>query len=349
MSERTVAVILAAGASQRMGEAKLAMRFGGKTPLEACVDTFLACEPKFDQLIIVVSEVTRSDAEALMQRHGGVIRIVEGGTERGGSVYNALKAADCDIVALHDGARCLVSRETIQRTVAAAKEFGSGVAGVFARDTLHGPDGVIPRDNVFMAQTPQTFRYDRILEAYELAQRRGGAATDDCALYKLAGYEPYYVDGSILNQKLTGREDIPLFEAVMGGARMEMDMRTGMGEDTHRLHVGRKLILGGVHIPFEKGLLGHSDADVLTHAVMDALLGASGLNDIGHWFPDSDAQYKDISSLALLERTAGIIADAGYRPHNIDAVIVAQSPKLAPFIGDMRANIARTTGIDLAA
>lgn len=126
-------------------------------------------------------------------------------------------------------------------------------------------------------------------------------------------------------------------------------MRVGFGYDVHRLTAGRELILGGVVIPYDRGLLGHSDADVLLHAIKDALLGAAGEGDIGRHFPDSDPQYQGISSLVLLERVGHILAAKGYRLNNIDSTIVAQRPKLAPFIEEMRANIARTLGLEKSA
>lgn len=122
-------------------------------------------------------------------------------------------------------------------------------------------------------------------------------------------------------------------------------MRVGIGYDVHRLTEGRKLILGGVEIPFNLGLLGHSDADVLIHAIMDALLGAAGLGDIGRHFPDTDSRFKGISSVLLLQNVGDLLKTASFQPHNIDAVIVAEQPKLAPFIPIMRENIARTLGM----
>lgn len=122
-------------------------------------------------------------------------------------------------------------------------------------------------------------------------------------------------------------------------------MRIGTGYDVHRLTEGRKLILGGVDIPYEKGLLGHSDADVLVHAIMDALLGAAALGDIGGHFPDKDPAYEGISSIELLKKVGGIIEDAGYTVGNIDSTVIAQRPKLAGYIGDMRGNIAAALGV----
>ena len=123
-------------------------------------------------------------------------------------------------------------------------------------------------------------------------------------------------------------------------------MRVGFGYDVHRLVEERKLILGGVEVPYEKGLLGHSDADVLVHALMDAMLGAAGMGDIGRHFPDTDNQYKGIDSMLLLERVTALLFEAGYRVNNIDVTVVAQRPKLAGFIPQMEANIARVIGVD---
>ena len=337
--KRIGAVLLAAGSSQRMGADKLAMRFGGVTPVEACLSTFMSCKTQFDCIIITASEDNIERVSSIAGRYSGV-RVILGGSTRGGSVLRALREIDCDTVAIHDAARCLVTGDIIERSIASANKYGSGIAGIWARDTLHKDGAAIDREGVFMAQTPQSFDRNRILEAYELAQKNDTACTDDCAIFRLAGNTPHYVEGSIMNQKLTGREDVTLFSAVM------RSVRSGIGEDTHRLVADRKLILGGVDIPYTKGLLGHSDADVLAHAVIDALLGAAGLPDIGRQFPDSDSAYAGICSMELVKRTAGLIANAGFTVGNVDAVIVAEAPKLAPYIGSMRENIAAALGIE---
>ena len=211
---------------------------------------------------------------------------------------------EAGIAAIHDAARCLVPPAVIDAAVCGAREHGCGVAAIPMRDTVRDAKGtLLPRETLFLMQTPQAFDFARILAAYEAAEAGGFQATDDCAVYAAAGYALHFTEGSIMNQKLTYRQDLPFFRAACGASLP----RVGFGEDTHALVPGRKLVLGGVEIPHETGLLGHSDADALTHAVIDALLGAAALGDIGMHFPDTDARYRGISSLALLRETAALL------------------------------------------
>ena len=339
------AVLLAAGASLRMGENKLLIRFGGKTPIKMCLAAFDGCKTRFDRIVIAVSDDTRQVAEDCAAGRTDVI-IVQGGAERGDSVYNALCAlAGADVIAIHDAARCLVTPEIIDKSVSSALEHGSGIAGMYCRDTLRMDGALLPRERVFVTQTPQTFDYALIRSAYETARQEGYSATDDCALYEHAGHMPAFVSGGLINQKLTGREDIPFFAAAGGHT---MDIRVGYGEDTHRLAENRRLVIGGVEIPYRLGLLGHSDADVLVHSVMDALLGAAALGDIGRHFPPGDPAYKGISSLLLLARVRSLLEAAGFALGNIDATVVAQEPKLMEYIPAMQKNIAETMGMEAA-
>lgn len=183
-------------------------------------------------------------------------------------------------------------------------------------------------------QTPQGFDTAAIKAAYEAAYAEGFYGTDDAGIAERAGLEIRIVPGSYDNIKITTREDL------------SMETRVGTGYDVHRLEEGRKLILGGVDIPFERGLLGHSDADVLVHAIMDALLGAAALGDIGKLFPDTDDRYKGISSIELLKNVREAIENAGYSICNIDATLIAQKPRIAPYIEDMRTNIAAALSIE---
>lgn len=351
---KTAALILAAGSGSRMGtvgdgQNKTTMTIAGKTPLELCAEAFSDA----DIIAVVVSDSTIQAAERLKERYSN-IRVTTGGKTRQESVMRGLECLDedTDIVHIHDCARCLVSRELIKRAAEAAMCFGSGIAALKCRDTVRNEQTGEPidRNALIMAQTPQTFDYKKILSAYGLAFEKGYAATDDCAVYMLAGGTPHYVEGELINQKLTYSGDIPLFERLLGERRdtdMEtFKMRIGYGEDTHAFEKGRRLILGGVDIPYEMGLLGHSDADVLVHSIMDALLGAAAKGDIGRHFPDSDAAYKGICSLSLLERVNGILKEEGFAVGNIDATVVAQSPKLAPYTELMRENIAAALGTD---
>jgi 2-C-methyl-D-erythritol 2,4-cyclodiphosphate synthase len=162
-------------------------------------------------------------------------------------------------------------------------------------------------------------------------------------LAERAGHQVRLVDGDARNLKITTADDLDIAERLVGAPAAAV--RIGNGYDLHRLVQGRPLILGGVTIPFERGLDGHSDADAVCHAVTDAILGAAGAGDIGRHFPDTDPAWKDANSLGLLERAAGIVAAAGYRVVNVDVVVIAQRPKLAPHVDAMRATVARALGI----
>ena len=194
------------------------------------------------------------------------------------------------------------------------------------------------REKLYAVQTPQCFR--TALYRQVLAQVCCDAVTDDCSAFELAGLPVRLTQGDYANYKITTREDLPAPEKNGGNG-----MRIGHGYDVHRLVEGRALVLGGVTVPYEKGLLGHSDADVLTHAVMDALLGAAALGDIGKLFPDTDPAYKGADSIALLQEVGRVLARAGWAAGNIDATLLCQAPKLAPHIPAMRENLAAALGI----
>lgn len=250
----------------------------------------------------------------------------------------SLLPEDCDIVLVHDGARPLVDDQTIENVLSTVRKYGSGVAATPVTDTIKrvGADDIVadtpPRGQLRAVQTPQGFSRALLCRAHaEIAQR----CTDDAALVEQLGVPVHLCPGSPHNLKLTTPEDIALAEFYLSGMP-----RIGHGYDAHRLVEGRRFILGGVDIPHEKGLLGHSDADVLLHAIADALLGAAALGDIGRHFPDKDPQYEGISSLVLLQKTAEILRNHGFAPMNIDATVIAQRPKLAPHIDQMRENIA---------
>ncbi len=332
---RTVsAILLAAGSSSRMGGInKMLLTINGMTPVERCVRAF---SPYADEIVIAVSDSTREAAEAAARISRVPVVIVEGGARRQDSVEKALRAAKGDIAAIHDCARCLIDGGVIERAVYGAMEYGSGAAALKMRDTVRNVASgeTVDREGLALMQTPQCFIREKLLSAYE---RLDSDVTDDAAIWREAYGSVHLTEGSMRNQKLTEAGDIPFFEAL---SREGRSMRTGIGEDTHRLAEGRRLVLGGVEIPFRLGLLGHSDADALVHAVIDAIMGAAALGDIGRHFPDKDPAYKDISSLILLERTAELLRESGHRLVNADAVITAQEPKLAPYIDEMRKNIA---------
>jgi 2-C-methyl-D-erythritol 4-phosphate cytidylyltransferase/2-C-methyl-D-erythritol 2,4-cyclodiphosphate synthase len=241
-----------------------------------------------------------------------------------------------------------VTAAVIRRTIAAAAESGAAIAALQARDTVKRVGkgdaiaATLPRDEIYLAQTPQAFRTS-VLRA---ALRLSADATDEAMLAEQAGYVVRVVEGDPRNLKITTPDDLTMAEHFIAGAAQAPALRIGNGYDLHRLVVGRPLILGGMRIPFEKGLEAHSDGDVICHAVTDAVLGAAGAGDIGRHFPDTDSAWKNADSIELLRRAATIVRDAGYAIGNVDVVVIAQKPKLAPHIEAICRNVAGALGCD---
>ena len=337
------AVVVAAGKGERSGleQNKVFFSWRGETVLGRSLDA-LESSGVLDGIVLVISESDRDLYEQMVRREGAhplVKQIAFGGETRRDSVYNGLRALpeDAEIVAVHDAARPFVTAEIVRATVESAREYGSGVIATPVTDTIKQihPDGsvsTLDRSALRAVQTPQTFHAKDLIAAHERAQKDDLPATDDAALY-----EHYYgsvrlvtVPGAEANVKLTNPQDFRDTQCAM---------RIGSGYDAHRLKEGRRLVLCGVEIPHDRGLDGHSDADVAVHALMDALLGALGEGDIGRHFPDSDPKYKGISSMKLLENVMQIVGDRGYAVGNADVTIVAQKPKLASFMNQMRENL----------
>ena len=352
--EKTVsAVLVVAGSSTRMGFDKLSFDLGGETVLHRSIRAFVQC-PQVTELVLVAGKnrdfVAQQAADCPKP-----VQIVAGGATRAESAKNGVLAAHGELVAVHDAARPFVSAAVITAALEAAARCGAAAPAVPVKDTIKAavrgdgkavpPDCVVQmtpdRSTLYAVQTPQCFDRAAYLAALaELDETRARLVTDDCSLFELTGRPVQLTQGDYANLKITTREDLP-----RPAQRKETEMRIGHGYDVHRLVEQRKLILGGVEIPFEKGLLGHSDADVLTHAVMDALLGAAGMDDIGRLFPDCDNAFLNISSLTLLERVGQALTEQGWQVVNIDATLVAQAPKIAPYRQEMRCALARTLGI----
>ena len=339
------AIIVAAGASRRMGFDKLSYRLpDGRTVLETSCALF-AAHPAVDELVLVAGG-NRPQCEAIAAACPKPCTVVQGGATRADSVRSGLAAAKGQLVAIHDAARPFTSAEIITAALQAAAECGAAAPAVPVKDTIKiaDQDGKVvatpDRAMLYAVQTPQCFDRALYLQALEtVSGEKASLVTDDCSLFELAGLPVTLTAGDYANLKITTKEDL----------QKEKTMRIGHGYDVHRLVEDRKLILGGVEVPYEKGLLGHSDADVLLHAVMDAVLGAAALGDIGQHFPDTDPAYKGADSLALTREVAKIIAAHGYKVGNIDATILCQRPKLAPHIPAMRQNIADAFGLPLDA
>jgi 2-C-methyl-D-erythritol 4-phosphate cytidylyltransferase/2-C-methyl-D-erythritol 2,4-cyclodiphosphate synthase len=345
------AIIAAGGRGERFGAGrpKQLLTLGGVPILERSVNALLGHPRIHDLIVALPPELAAAPPEYLRARHKTVV-VVEGGARRQDSVALAFARVPdgADVVVIHDAARPLVSADLIERTVAAAIADGAAVAAVRATDTVKRGDAggrvieTLPREHVYLAQTPQAFRVDVLRDALAIA----ADATDEATLAERAGHRVRLVEGEATNVKITTSADLRAAErTVAAGAPA---VRIGQGYDLHRLGQDRPLVLGGVTIPFDLGLVGHSDADIVCHAVTDAVLGAAGLGDIGRHFPDTDPRWKDADSVALLAAACALLREAGYGVVNVDVTVIAERPKLAPHAEAMRRNLAGALGCGIA-
>ena len=356
---KTIAIIPAGGSGQRMGlpRPKQFYELAGCPVLIYTLKAFQAADG-IDGIIVVapvdyLAEVEKMVAAYALDR---VLKVVAGGATRQDSVRAGVNAvpAGTSYVAVHDGARPFVGKALIEACVRRAKETGAALAAVPVRDTLKTVAvedlvvNTVDRSVLWQAQTPQVVRLELLQNAYRVADADGFVGTDEASLLEHADCPVRVVEGSERNFKITRPEDLRIAEALlMSDAKQTSEHfpRVGHGYDAHRLVADRPLILGGVTIPHALGLLGHSDADVLTHALCDAILGAVAAGDIGRHFPDTDPQYKGADSLKLLARVMEIAAEKGYRLGNADITVIAQKPKLAPHFPAMRGKLAAVCGV----
>ena len=355
------AVIVAAGRGSRMGlgRNKVLAPLAGVPVIVRTVRAFEATGLFDGGIVVVTGAEDLAQMRDLFARFHVGASLALGGADRQESVHRGLMAtnASADVIAIHDGARPLVTRAVIERTIESAQRFGSGVAAVMLKDTVKRVDaaGVVidtpRRDALRAVQTPQTFDARLIREAHARFAQGAERATDDAMLAEWAGHRVRLTEGDVENIKLTTPEDMLLAQQVLlrreGGAKEETNMlRIGHGYDVHRLVEGRKLILCGVEVPYTLGLLGHSDADVALHALMDALLGAAALGDIGRHFPDTDPAYADADSGRLLDHVVSLLEQKDYAVGNVDVTIICQRPKLKDYIEQMRENVAAHLKVD---
>ncbi len=355
------AIIAAGGRSVRFaGGLKQLASVAGRPVLERSVSAFVG-HPRVDEVVVAVPADIAAEPPHYLLGRVKPVRVVAGGARRQDSVANAFRAADdrAELIVVHDAARPFASAELIERTIEAAADAGAAIAALRARDTVKQAErglirATLPRDSIFLAQTPQAFRREVLADALG----SDADVTDEAELVERAGHFVRVIEGEATNIKITTVDDLPIAEAIARGqesgepgaalptAGPARTGRAGVGYDLHRLVDGRPLVLGGVTIPFERGLAGHSDADALCHAITDAVLGAAGAGDIGRHFPDDDPQWRGASSIDLLRRAHEIVKARGLAVGNVDATIVAERPKLAPYIDAMRANIARALAVD---
>lgn len=350
---KTVAVIPAGGSGKRLKShiAKQYLLLDGVPVLVQTLKVFQNSSDIDEIILALPAEDIIHIRQELAEKYGltKVIHAVPGGAQRQDSVKNCLDAikGDCGIVVIHDAVRPFVTGELISRVVGEARATGAAVAGVKTKDTVKevGENDIVgrtvPREKLWLVQTPQAFQYELLKEAYKSAYDEKFYGTDDASLVERMGKEVKMVEGFYENIKITTNEDMQTADALMKRKTKSALPRIGLGYDSHRFAADRKLILGGVEIPFDRGLQGHSDADAIIHAVCDALLGAAAAGDIGRHFPDNDPQYKNISSMILLEKVGKIITAKGFAVNNIDVTVLMEAPKLAPHAAGMISNIAR--------
>ncbi|MDR3363519.1 MAG: 2-C-methyl-D-erythritol 2,4-cyclodiphosphate synthase [Clostridiales Family XIII bacterium] len=357
-------IIAAGGAGTRFGAdaPKQFLDVGGQSMLAAAARPFVRLGYA-DELVFAVPDGFIEQTRKLMADELGAIwaggqggmqilhaeaagrhiklRAICGGEDRAASVRAGLEAASVreGLVLIHDAARPFVSEALIERVLEAANACGAAVPAVPIRDTVYiaGADSYaseIPdRAKLRAVQTPQGFDFALISAAHERALQDGIFVTDDGMPVLAAGGRVSLVDGDLANIKITRADDLP-----------EAGLRVGAGFDAHRFAEGRPLILGGVEIPFEKGLAGHSDADVLTHALMDAILGALCEGDIGKLFPDADPAYEGVSSLKLLGEVTALMRARGYGLGNADLTLVCERPRMAPYREEVTQKLAAALG-----
>jgi 2-C-methyl-D-erythritol 4-phosphate cytidylyltransferase/2-C-methyl-D-erythritol 2,4-cyclodiphosphate synthase len=355
------AVLAAGGHGVRVGadRPKQLLDIGGRSILELSVSA-LAASGRVDEIVVAVPpEHVAGIASVLGAGITAPVRVVAGGRRRQDSVANAFArtSLDADVILVHDAARPFVTTAVIARTLDAAAEHGAAIAAMPARDTIkrarsgnqgssRAIDSTLPRDEIFLAQTPQAFRrevFARVLESAGEAD-----ATDEAMLAERAGVPVWLVEGDAANVKITTPEDLEAARGRMRGQGGEV-LRIGTGYDLHRLVARRPLILGGVKIPFDFGLDGHSDADIVCHAVTDAVLGAAAAGDIGRLFPDTDPKWKDADSIAMLRGAVASVHTMGYQVANVDVTVIAERPKLLPHLDAMRANLAAALEVNVDA
>ena len=363
---RVVAIIAAGGQGRRLGAGtpKQLLPLGGRTMLERSIAAF-ASHPRVSGIVVALPPEVIAHPPSFLAGFGTRLRVVAGGVRRQDSVATAFGAIDPppDVVVIHDAARPFVDSATIDRAIDAAVESGAAIAALPSGDTVklaHDGEGdprvatTIPRDRVWLAQTPQAFTRE-VLAAALAVGAQGASGTDEAALAEQAGHIVRLVAGDPRNVKITTPADLELARAALAyeqtGERHRggTDMRIGVGYDSHRLVQGRPLVLGGVTIPHGTGLAGHSDADALCHAITDAVLGAAGAGDIGRHFPDTDPRWRDADSMGLLRQAVAVAAQAGYAVVNVDAVVIAEAPRLTPHAYAIRTRLAEALGVGVAA
>jgi 2-C-methyl-D-erythritol 4-phosphate cytidylyltransferase/2-C-methyl-D-erythritol 2,4-cyclodiphosphate synthase len=343
------AIIVAGGRGARVGAGvpKQLLEIGGRSILRRAIDAFDR-HPQVDRLVVVLPPDLAEQATQVIGATSRPCHVAVGGATRHDSVRLGLEAmpAGPNVILVHDAARPFASADLIDRVIAAAEDCGAAVPALRAGDTVKRVDRealvvreTIPRDEVWLAQTPQGFRRS-VLEA-ALARPNGGSATDDAMLVERTGLPVRVVPGEAANVKITTPDDLAAARAARSGPP-----RVGTGYDLHRLVEGRRLVLAGVDVDSPRGPLGHSDGDVVCHAVIDAMLGAAAAGDIGRHFPDTDPRWKEAPGLDLVGRAREIVRAAGFMVSSVDVTVVLERPKLVPHVAAITERLAGALDIE---
>jgi len=345
---------VAAGRGDRLGaeKPKQFIELGGRTLLQRSVAAFDQ-HPEIVHLVVVLAPGLTGDGPSLTGPVARPCTFVEGGARRQDSVANGVAAlpADVDVVLVHDAARPFISAELIDRVLEGVSTHGAAVPAIPVRDTVKRMDlerktvaATIPRQEIWLAQTPQGFRRDVLTRAIASGQQ-DELATDEAMLAERAGHGVAIVAGDEGNMKITTPADL-----AAAKYRVEPSVtRVGTGYDLHRLVDGRPLVLAGVTLSPDRGPIGHSDGDVVCHALIDAIFGAAAAGDIGRHFPNTDQAWKDAAGLDLLEKAIGVLDGLGWTVSNVDVTVILEAPKLTPSVLDMRKNLARVLSLPLEA
>lgn len=340
------AIVVAAGSGVRFGgeRPKQLALLAGKPVLSHCLAT-LEASPLISEIILLLPQdwLTVIEAEAVRPFHFSKVKCLVGGRNRTDSSRRGLAASKEELLLFHDGVRPFLSHSLIEEVARGAWEDGAALTAVPVEDTLKRVEqgrvvATVDRQDLWRAQTPQGFRREILTEAFDLTF--GLELPDDIGLVEILGVKARIVPGDKGNIKITTAEDLDMASRLMAP-----EIRVGHGYDLHRLVPGRSLFLGCVEIPFDRGLLGHSDADVLAHALADACLGAAGLGDIGVHFPDTEAEWAGVSGEVILEKTMKKVRAAGFELVYADLTLIGEQPKIGPYRQAMNQALAQALGV----
>ena len=335
------AIIVSAGNGKRVGGdlPKQYLKIDGIPILAKTIQRFHEVDI-IDEVIVVISQKHQKYFDKfilpIIQKE---VVIILGGKTRRESVYEGLKHTDSeDLVLIHDGARPFITYELIIKIINGVKHFGAAAPGIKVTDSIWEKNnkvisGVQNRDNFLKAQTPQGFFTKDIIKNYEKVKKE---PSDDVELAVNNGLRVRIVEGDEKNIKITTMNDI---ENINSTSKSFLKIRTGIGYDVHAFEAGNELILCGLKIPFNKSLKGHSDADVVMHAITDAIYGAIAEGDIGTWFPPNDIKWKNSNSEVFLKHANSLLTKKGYLISNLDCTIICEEPKIQPYTQKMRINM----------